>query len=330
MDVRINWNRHTYEEKLRFTMLNFSLIFLCFALGMGLRRLGRFPSNAAQSLNAFIIHLSLPALVLTQLPPLLLQPLSLAMLAPIAMPWILFGFSYVFFRWWGPKHGWSKELIGALTLTAGLGNTSFVGFPLLEALVGTHAIGIGVLLDQLGTFLVLSTLGLVAAVQLSGSHKSFPSWQQTLRRITQFPPFLALLASFIWVAVGYDPENSFSQVLARLAATLVPLALVAVGLQLNLSRAILTQRWKPLSIGLSFKLILSPLIFLLLYVGLFQQRGEIIHITLLEAAMAPMITAAVVANEFDLDGEMANLMVGLGIPLSLITVGIWHYLILGV
>ena len=75
---------------------------------------------------------------------------------------------------------------------------------------------------------------------------------------------------------------------------------------------------------------LSPVVFWVLYVALFQQRGEMVHITLLEAAMAPMITAAVVANDFELDGEMANLMVGLGIPLSLLTVPLWHYLLLGV
>jgi len=319
-----------YEENLSFYMLNFALIFLCFLLGMGLRKLGRFPSNAGPALNAFIIHVSLPAVVLTQLPALLTQPLSLAMLAPIAMPWILFGLAFVFFRWWGNRMGWSRALIGGLTLTAGLGNTSFVGFPLLEALVGKHAIGVGVLLDQLGTFLVLSTLGLIAAVHFSAASKTAPGWKQTLKRVFQFPPFLALLVSFVWALLGYQEGNDLHKVLERLAGTLVPLALVAVGLQLHLSREILALRWKPLITGLTFKLVLAPVFFTVLYGLLFPAKSEIIHITLLEAAMAPMITAAVVANEFELDGELANLMVGLGIPLSLLTVPIWHYFILGV
>jgi predicted permease len=41
--------------------------------------------------------------------------------------------------------------------------------------------------------------------------------------------------------------------------------------------------------------------------------------------MASMITSAVVATEFNLDTEMANLMVGIGIPLSLVTVPLWNY-----
>jgi predicted permease len=43
--------------------------------------------------------------------------------------------------------------------------------------------------------------------------------------------------------------------------------------------------------------------------------------------MATMITSAVVAAEFNLDTEIANLMVGIGIPISLITVPLWHYFI---
>lgn len=311
-------------------MLNFALIFSCLLVGMLLKKTRRLPENAPLVLNAFIIHLSLPAVVLTQLPAMLArQSLTTDLLAPILMPWALFILAVFFFRWVGLKRGWSKSLIGALSLTAGLGNTSFVGFPLLEALVGAHAISIGVLLDQLGSFLVLATLGLVVAVGLSPSHSRCPSWKQTAQRVFSFPPFLALLVAFAWVAGGYTSSTPFELVLNKVAATLVPLALVAVGLQLNLSPVLLRQRWKPLALGLGFKLVVSPLFFLLVFRGILQLSGEIIHITLLEASMAPMITAAVVANQFDLDGEMANLMVGIGIPLSLLTVPAWHYLLLG-
>jgi predicted permease len=48
------------------------------------------------------------------------------------------------------------------------------------------------------------------------------------------------------------------------------------------------------------------------------------RVTILESAMAPMIMAAVVADEFDLDRQLANLMVGVGIPLSLVTVPLWN------
>lgn len=312
-------------------MLNFALIFLCLLVGVVLRKLNRFQPSAPHALNTFIINISLPAVVLTQLPPLLAtQRLSMTMLIPVSMPWILFALSFVFFRWVGERRQWSQGLVGALTLTAGLGNTSFVGFPLLAALLGEEAISVGVLLDQLGTFLVLSTLGLLAAAGLATKADRAPSVIQTFKRVGTFPPFQALLASLLWVAIGFAPANPASRVLEKIASTLVPLALVAVGLQLNLSWVLLRRRWKPLILGLSFKLVAAPLIFWFFYSVLLGIEGRDVHITLLEAAMAPMITAAVVANEFELDGEMANLMVGLGIPLSLVTVPLWHYLLSGV
>lgn len=308
-------------------MLNFSLIFACLIIGLILRNLRRFPSTAPDTLNAFIIHISLPAVVFTQLCPFLQKPFSvLEMLIPISMPWILFGLSWVTFQFLGKKLAWSKAKIGALTLTAGLGNTSFVGFPLLEALIGRSAISIGVVLDQLGTFLVLSTAGLVAAVSYSGNTDSTPKAQETLKKVLSFPPFLALIGSFLWVALGFNQQSVAVQVLEKLASTLIPLALVAVGLQLDLNPRSIAKKWKALSLGLGFKLFLSPIIFWVFYIGVLKTNNSIVHITLLEAAMAPMITSAVVANEFDLEGELANLMVGIGIPLSLVTVPLWNFI----
>jgi hypothetical protein len=42
-----------------------------------------------------------------------------------------------------------------------------------------------------------------------------------------------------------------------------------------------------------------------------------------EAAMGPMIGAAVVANHYKLDSAITSLMVGIGIPLSLVAAPLW-------
>jgi predicted permease len=43
--------------------------------------------------------------------------------------------------------------------------------------------------------------------------------------------------------------------------------------------------------------------------------------------MAPMITGSIIAAEYDLDGDLAALMVGVGIPLSFLTLPIWFQLL---
>jgi predicted permease len=63
-------------------------------------------------------------------------------------------------------YGWSKKLTGCLILTAGLGNTSSL-VSIIEALYGQEGMKTAILVDQLGTFVVLSTLGILVATMYS-------------------------------------------------------------------------------------------------------------------------------------------------------------------
>ncbi|PZN12469.1 MAG: transporter, partial [Proteobacteria bacterium] len=142
-------------------MTNFVLIFICLAVGQLLRKARLAPENAAATLNVVVLYLSLPAVVLLQLPPFLLQATySWALAAPVALPWAALLLAWGAYAWWGRRRGWSSATIGALIIATGLGNTSFVGFPVLEALLGPPGVQVGLLVDQLGSFCALSTLGL--------------------------------------------------------------------------------------------------------------------------------------------------------------------------
>lgn len=304
-------------------MNNFLIIFACLIAGILCKHLRTFPANSAQVLNSFIIYLSLPALVLSQMPQLL-KTMDFHGLwwVPVSMAWISFSISFLFFLLIGKKLKWSRAKIGALILTAGLGNTSFVGFPILEALIGPHAIPVGVLVDQPGSFLVLSTLGIIVASLFSGAQIN----PQIIRkRVLTFPPIIALIISVIWASTGLMGIETLTPALSKIASTLVPLALFAVGFQLRFDSKVLKKRWLALSLGLCFKLILIPAFFAFFYLKFLGGNDLATHVTVIESAMASMITAAVVATEFNLDTEMANLMVGIGIPLSLITVPLWNY-----
>lgn len=310
-------------------MANFVLIFFCLGLGVLLKRTGRFPQTTAQVLNAFVIHISLPAVILIQIPALLKNTqLDHHMLIPISMPWLMFTLSFVFFVFLGKRLKWSQPEIGALILTAGLGNTSFVGFPILESLFGSSSLRVGVIIDQLGSFLVLSTIGIAVAAKYSGREGKAPSAAQVVKNVFTFPPFVSLVVSIVWFLTGTSENAIAVSIFEKIAVTLIPLALVAVGFQLHLSRGVLARQWRPLVYGLGFKLVLMPLVFIGLYVLVFGSTAQSTHITIIESAMAPMITACVVAVEFGLKAEIATLMMGIGIPLSLVTVPIWHQILL--
>ncbi|MDE2142955.1 MAG: AEC family transporter [Elusimicrobia bacterium] len=299
-------------------MLQIALIFVWIAFGLAVRRAGA-PSRAFAALNKFIIWVPLPATVLIALHGLHWES---SYWVPVSMAWIVFGGSVIFFAVVGRRLGWSSRTIGALVMTAGLGNTSFLGFPLLRALYGEGAIPVAVLTDQPGSFLVLSTLGIIAASCFSSGRASVSA---VLGRMAKFPPLWALILAVLLRPIPFSADV---EVVLRFGMrTLIPLALISVGGALRFDRKILAREQVPVTAGLMYKLILAPAAMALLLVAAFHQRGQATRITLLEAAMGPMITGAIVAEEYGLDGELCSLMVGLGVPLCLVTVPMWAKLL---
>lgn len=298
-------------------MSNIILLPLCLALGCILRKTHRVPDDAHLTINAFIINIALPALILTQIHGIHLER---SLLLSVGMPWLLFTAGGALMWLMGRMLGLSLSTIGALILTACLANTSFVGLPMIETFYGARYMAIGLLIDQLGSYLVLSTLGItIAAVLASGKAPV----REIARRMLTFPPLIALLAAFLLMPVSYPAW--LTEILLRLGGTLVPLALVSVGLQLR--PGLLRERIRPLMLGLGFKLVLAPLLLAILYVGVLGSRGTVTRVTLFEAAMGPMIGGAIVAAQYSLDAPLVTLMVSIGSIASFVTLPFWWYLL---
>jgi len=196
---------------------------------------------------------------------------------------------------------------------------------MIEVFYGTTFLGIGILIDQLGTYMVLSTLGILVAVTFSGDQTERVSGRAVLRKIITFAPFQALLLALVLRPITF-PEG-IEQVLGRLGGTLAPLALVSVGYQLRLSD--IQGRLAPLSVGLVFKLVLGPLLIMAALVKGFGLSGPTTQVTIFEAAMAPQIGGAIVAMEHKLNPPLVTLMVGIGIPLSFLTLPLWWHALRG-
>jgi len=298
-------------------MSNLLLLILCFIAGVLLRRLKRMPDNAPATLNSFIIHVSLPALTLLYVHEL---KISGDVVLVAAMAWLVFGLAAGFFWLLGRWLRLPRATTGALMLTGGLGNTSFFGLPMVEAFYGKEGLSTAIVADQLGSFFVLSVLGItVAGIYSSGR----PSVAEIVKRIALFPPFISLVIALLLIPIEY--AEWFSVLLKRLGDTLAPLALLSVGMQLRLGHV--AEHRRNLALGLGFKLILAPLAIWLLYGQLLGAQGLAIQVTLFEAAMPPMITAAIVASEHDLDPPLANLMVAAGLLLSFFTLSAWWYVL---
>jgi predicted permease len=278
-----------------------------------LRQFGRVPDNAHAALNGLIIHISLPALILLQIHAIHLGP---ALMLAAAMPWLLFAASCLVFLVIGRLLALPPQTTGALMMMGGLANTSFVGLPMIESFFGRDELATGILIDQLGTYLVLSTAGIVVACTYANGRASS---RDIAKRVLTFPPLITLVAAIAFLPLAY-PEP-LVVILRRLGDTLAPLALISVGLQLRLGvpRGIR----KPLALGLLFKLVLAPLLVGVVYLGFLHLSDRPALVTVFEAAMGPQIGGAIVATQYGLDEVMITLMVSCGTVLAFLTLPVW-------
>jgi malate permease and related proteins len=297
-------------------MANFILIGICILAGMLLRNRGSLPIDAHKGINTFIIYLALPAVSFKYLPHI---EWSTELLFPAIGPVVIWLCAWLYIRIYAASAKLSKPAEGGLKLVSGLSNTSFVGFPLVMAWFSEKELGIAVICDQV-TFMLLATAGIIVAINSSGKHTLRPSI--VLKKLFSFPPFIGCIAAltiprFVDISV-LDP------LFDKLAATVGPLALFSIGLQLQF------KGWrkdiKHISVSLFYKLLLAPLIILLVAL-LLGMIGIVAHITVFEAAMPTLLSSVIIADQYDLRPQLANLVTGIGILISFITTAGWYYII---
>lgn len=298
-------------------MANFILIGLFVGLGLLFRRLEAFPRDAAQTLNMFALYVSLPALILLKMPQL--EPGREALVAAL-LPWGMLLLSVVLILLAARQFGWSRGKTGVLLLVVPVGNTSFLGVPMIEAFFGAAGLPYLIVYDQLGTMLIFALYGSLI-LALYGREGTL-NVAAVVRRTLTFPPTIAALAGLALRPWPY-PEVVVTT-LHGIAQSLTPLVMTAIGLQLRwrLERSVIA----PLSCGLLIKLLLAPLA-ALTACRLLGLSGLAVDVAVLEAGMPPMVTAGALAVIAGMESELAIALVGIGIICSFATLPLIYCLL---
>lgn len=293
-------------------MANFIIIGLCILAGILFRKSKSLPKDAHKGINAWIIYIALPAVSFKYLPHIIwTTDLLFPALAPICV-WLL---GWLFITLYSRIRNMNKATSGGLKLTSSLSNTSFVGFPLIVAYFSEKELAIAIICDQV-TFMLLSTIGVIVAIRSSQHQKLNP--KVVLKKVLTFPPLIGCVLAL--TLPHFIDVSSLDPLFDKLAGTVGPLALFSIGLQLKFDGWF--SELKHISFALLYKLILAPLVVLLVALVL-GMHGMITKITIFEMAMPTLLTAGVVADQYNLNPKLSNLVVGIGILLSFITTGLW-------
>lgn len=274
------------------------------------------PADAHKGINAWIIYIALPALSLKYLPHIQWSThLLLAAMAPVI---VWFG-GWLYCSLYLSGSGIDKSTMGAMKITSGLSNTGFVGFPLVLAYFGEQHLGIAVICDQM-SFALLSTASVIVAI--NSSNKQVLSAGVVLKKLFRFPPFLGCLAALLLPRlIDLSPVEPLFD---KLAATVGPLALFSMGLQLRFSGW--QQNIKNISVVLVYKLLIAPLL-ILSVVLLLHVKGTVPQTSIFEAAMPTVLTAGVIADEYHLNPTLSNQVIGIGIIISFASTAMWYGII---
>lgn len=114
-------------------MDNFVLILLAITIGYGINRLNIFSKEAPIILNQFVIYISLPAMVLLQIPKL---TFSVDTIIPIVISWSVIIISAILVLFLSKFFSFSKEVTGSLMLVATLSNSSFFRYSYHKCIYG--------------------------------------------------------------------------------------------------------------------------------------------------------------------------------------------------
>ncbi|MBT5935723.1 AEC family transporter [Sulfurimonas sp.] len=290
-------------------METFALIFVSIFTGYIINFKKIFAQNTPIILNQFILYISLPAMVFLQIPKL---TFSFDIIIPVVISYGVMAFSALFIFYISKVLQFSREVTASLMLVGVLGNTSFVGIPVIQAYFGESALPYVLIYDQLGSFIVLSTYGTFISVYYS--REDNVDVKAIAIKIITFPTFIALLTSLFFIGTTFHPV--ITSVLSSLASTIIPLALVSVGLQLKFKLP--KEDMKPFAVAIGVKLLLAPVIAICI-AYLFTWENTVADISIIESAMGPMITAGAVASMAGLSPRLSSAVVGYGTILSLLT-----------
>jgi len=260
----------------------------------------------------FSILIAFPALIFEKLYPLKLVWSDITIVI-IAIFSILFGFfvGYLLSRFLKLE----KRSAAVVIMACGLGNTSFVGFPFVEALYGTHALVYALLFDQFGSFLFLSIFGSMIAAWGAGRDSSV---KKLAKSVFLFPPFVSILLSL--ALKSFELPSFVLSGADKLAAALLPLVTIAVGMKIDLRH--IKENIKNTLAILVVKMGVVPLAVLAILPAL----GVVSGVALVESAMPPMVMVAVFAMRYGLDEKLAVSAVALGVFASFAVVPLFYYL----
>ena len=273
-----------------------------------------YKKDISKELIEFIIYFSLPAMVFLKIYPLDLtfRTLELILMFNVFKFFNLF-ITYLFAKFLKLE----KKTFATFLIVSTFGNTSFIGFTYIEAFYGQDYVVYALIYDLFASFLILVSFGMVI---ISWGASKTVNVKSISRTVLFFPPIIMFfLAVFLKL---FEMPDFVLNASSTIAQTLVPLAMIAIGMKLDIRN--IFYKFKIVSLVLFIKMILIPVLVMIGFSYFYNLSDIWSKVTILEVAMPPMTMAVVLAIKGGLDEILAINALVLGVIFSLLSVSSFY------
>ncbi|MBU2572666.1 MAG: AEC family transporter [Elusimicrobia bacterium] len=272
-------------------------IFLVITLGWAFRKYGLVPESAEKAFNRYLYYAALPALTFVKIIDTPLKDLGTDFLLVNTLP-IAALMALIVFLWLTRVLDWRFARL--LVITAALGNTVYLGFPVVSMRLGEWAIGYAAVASSVQNILIFTLGFLLINVICEGSCPVKAGLKRlVLRNFVLWASIAGLAMS--WFAAPLP--GLLRTALADIGKTALPLALFTIGVSLY-GKSVGGNAGK-LSFIAAMKLFVLPLFYLLL-ASLLDFEGGAARAGYLEACMPVAVMNYVLAKEFDFDADLVS------------------------
>ena len=266
--------------------------------------LGKLLHIDPRSLGRVVFYVFSPVLVFDLLVQNSLQPAEAAIIVAFTLCFILFIGALTFVIGYFLKL--ERSALVAILITTMFANTGNYGLPLVSFAFGEQALSYAAIYF-LTTTLLFYTLGVFLA---SLGHMTLKEAAIGLFKIpTLYAVVLAVLINIWHLAI----PTPVARAVELAAGGTIPLMLVLLGVQLTQVELKANRRAMGLSVGL--RLVIAPLI-ALMFAALFGLQGFPHQASVTQASMPSMVSATVLAAEYNLDSRLVTAVVFVSTLLS--------------
>ncbi|HEY9643519.1 MAG TPA: AEC family transporter [Coleofasciculaceae cyanobacterium] len=275
------------------------------------------PQNVPFYLGKFLFWVGVPFSILVFMRQ---ADLSAAVLVAPLVCWIALILGAGLAWLWIRQHAdlQARPTQGSFLLSAMVGNTGYLGYPVTLTLVGTQYFGWAVLFDTLGSTLGAYGLGVVLAAHFG---KKTGSQGELLKALMQNP---ALWSFGLGLGLrSLHLPQPLEDGLKHGAWAVIALSLTLIGMRL--SQISSWRNAQQAAVSLCIKMLIVPLL-LGLSLPLVGITGTPLLVIVLQMSMPPAFATLVIAEAYDLDRELTVTTLAIGSVALLLLLPVWLWL----